>query len=88
LSLAGVLQGCDVPWDVNDDGVVNMVDIQLVADHWRAPLGDPNYVSDYDLNSDQIINVVDIMLVASRWHTAEGNEDYEPDYDLNGNGKI
>ena len=67
VSLAGVLQGCDVPWDVNDDGVVNMVDIQLVAERWRARLGDPNYVADYDLNSDQVINVVDIMLVAVHW---------------------
>jgi len=66
-SLAGVLQGCDVPWDVNDDGGVNMVDIQLVADRWRAGLGDPNYVAAYDLNNDQIINVVDIMLVAVHW---------------------
>jgi len=55
--------------DVNGDGVINVVDIQLVAARWRTAVGDPGYVPAYDVNGDGMINVIDIQLVAAKWHT-------------------
>ncbi len=55
--------------DVNGDGVINVVDIQLVAAHWNTAAGDPDYDALYDINADSRINIVDIQLVASKWGT-------------------
>lgn len=57
--------------DVNDDGNVNVIDIQLVASRWGYNQGDQGYRADYDVNDegagDGVINIVDIQLVASEW---------------------
>jgi len=57
--------------DVNDDGSVNVIDIQLVAGRWGYSQGDPSYRPDYDVNDegtgDGVINIIDIQLVASQW---------------------
>jgi len=47
--------------DVNDDGVVNIFDINLVSSHWNetGPLG--------DANNDTIVNIFDINLISSHW---------------------
>jgi len=55
--------------DVNGDGVINIVDIQLVAARWNTAEGDPDYDPLYDINEDGVINIVDIQLVAAKWHT-------------------
>jgi len=61
------LQGCGLPEDVNNDGVVDVADIQLVASRWRTSQGEPNYVPAYDLDGDGDIDIVDIMRVSSHW---------------------
>jgi len=61
-----VTEGCRE--DVNGDGVIDIVDIQLVAARWNTAVGDPDYDPLYDINEDGVINVVDIQRVASRWH--------------------
>jgi len=61
------LQGCELPEDVNNDGVVNLVDVQLVASRWRARQGEANYIPAYDLDSDGDIDIVDIMRVSGHW---------------------
>jgi hypothetical protein len=55
--------------DVNGDGVINIVDIQLVAARWNTAEGDPDYDPVYDMNEDGRINIVDIQRVAAKWNT-------------------
>jgi hypothetical protein len=56
-----------LPGDVNDDCVVDIVDIMLVAVRWGTRVGDANYDPYYDLDHDGDIDVVDIMEVAAHW---------------------
>jgi hypothetical protein len=56
------LQGCvytykPIPGDVNMDGVVNVLDLQLVAADYGSS-------TTYDLNRDSKVNLLDIVLVA------------------------
>jgi hypothetical protein len=55
--------------DVNGDGTINIVDIQLVAARWNTTEGDSNYDPVYDMNEDGRINIVDIQRVAAKWNT-------------------
>jgi hypothetical protein len=64
------------PGDLNQDCVVDIDDIMLVASRWRTscanpnPDGDPetpNYDPQYDLDEDCDIDIVDIMLVVVHW---------------------
>jgi len=52
-----------IPGDVNDDGVVNGLDISLIAGHWlqtgASVLG--------DANGDGVVNGLDIGLISSNW---------------------
>ena len=59
--------------DVNHDGAVDIVDIQVVAVHWNAQLGDANFSADLDVDSDGDIDLADAMLVARRWGTSCSN---------------
>jgi len=58
--------------DVDNDGDVDIIDIQLVASHWNSQLGDADYDPIYDLDNegegDGDIDVIDIQLVASWWN--------------------
>jgi len=61
LSLGSPATG--IPGDVNNDGVVNAVDVQLVI---NAALGiaiDPAY--EPDINGDGVVNAVDVQLVTN-----------------------
>ena len=53
--------------DVDCNGVVNVVDIQLVAARWNTSSGNPLFHARYDLNGDNAIDVADIVVVAGRW---------------------
>jgi hypothetical protein len=64
------------PGDLNQDCVVDVDDIMLVASRWRTscanpnPDGDPNtpnYDPLYDLDEDCNMDIVDIMLVVIHW---------------------
>ena len=74
--LTGLLQGCGMPWDVDEDGVVDVEDIMAVAARWRTSEANPdpddnpdtpNYEAKYDLDGDKDIDIVDIMLVVAHW---------------------
>jgi len=52
--------------DVNGDGVINIVDIQLVASRWNDP---DRYNPRYDIDDNGRINIVDIQRVAAKWNT-------------------
>jgi len=58
--------------DVDNDGDVDIIDIQLVAARWNTQLGDDDYDPIYDLDNegegDGYIDIIDIQLVASWWN--------------------
>lgn len=59
-------------FDFNGNDVVDVADIQQVANRWSARYGNPNpdwppYNSLYDIDGDDDIDIVDIMLVAAQW---------------------
>ena len=45
-----------IPWDINEDGVVNILDLTFVASHFGE--------NSPDLNGDGIVNILDLTLVA------------------------
>ena len=47
--------------DVNSDGLVNLLDLTLIASHYGRPGKSPT-----DVNEDGIVNIVDMLLVAGR----------------------
>ncbi len=53
------------PGDSNFDGVVNGLDISLIASNWLKT--DPNNLGAGDVNGDGVVNGLDISLVASHW---------------------
>ena len=59
--------------DVNEDGVVNILDLVLVATAFGEPL-DRNAAQNPDVNRDGIINIFDLVRVANRFgETAEND---------------
>jgi hypothetical protein len=52
--------------DLNDDDVIDVGDVQVVAGRANQSVGDPNYVPEYDLNNDGVINDEDVTLVTDR----------------------
>ena len=52
-----------VPGDANNDGIVNGLDINLVASHWLQAGGSPLG----DANADNVVNGLDINLMATNW---------------------
>lgn len=50
--------------DVNNDHVVNIVDVSLVACSYNSHLGEENWNIVCDLNNDEVIDILDITLVA------------------------
>ena len=51
------------PWDVNDDGTVNIQDLVLVANE----LGESGEDLKGDLNGDGTVNIQDLVIVASHF---------------------
>ena len=57
-----------LPWDINEDGRVNILDIVLVA----QDLGKPSSVnSRTDVNGDETVNILDLVLVAQHMGETE-----------------
>ena len=53
--------------DVNDDGVVDMKDLNMIAGAYRTIVGDPGYVPNLDLNQDGIISLRDLLIAAQEF---------------------
>ena len=68
ISLPVTTQGAEIAeppkpaWDVNKDGVVNILDLTLVASRF-GETGDV----DADVNEDGVVNILDLTLVASHF---------------------
>ncbi len=55
--------------DLNNDGVVNMADVILLAKAFGSVNGDSKYDTSYDLNNDGAINMSDVIVIASRFNS-------------------
>lgn len=53
-----------LPTDLNSDGVVNIVDLSMVAKAFGSSFGQPRWNQAADLNKDGVIDIRDISLVA------------------------
>jgi endo-1,4-beta-mannosidase len=53
--------------DVNQNGVVDVFDVFLIAKAWDFELGGPGYNSDADLNDDGLINAQDLDILNTRY---------------------
>lgn len=53
--------------DVNSDGIVNLIDLRIVARAFGSKSGDPNWDLRADLKCDGIINVFDLVLVSRNY---------------------
>lgn len=52
--------------DLNDDGLIDVADLQAVAGRTGQAAGDPNFVMEFDLNNDGVIGGEDVTLVTER----------------------
>ncbi|MDP4179558.1 MAG: dockerin type I domain-containing protein [Bacillota bacterium] len=55
--------------DLNNDGVVNMSDVILLANVFNSVRGDSKYKAAYDLNNDGVINMADVIIIAGKFNT-------------------
>lgn len=55
------------PFDPDNDGEVDALDIQLVADRWNTCSGEVGYVPAYDFDENGCIDVLDLQIIASHW---------------------
>ena len=55
-----------MPEDVNGDGQINCLDLDIVKVHLGATRGQANYLPAADVNNDGVINVLDMALVAQK----------------------
>ena len=60
---AEILEPPKTPWDVNNDGRVNILDLTFVASHF----GEENPPPEADVNGDGKVNILDLTLVASHF---------------------
>jgi PKD repeat protein len=50
--------------DLNHDGIVNILDITIVAKAYGSTPGDPNWDANADSDNNSVINILDISMVA------------------------
>jgi hypothetical protein len=51
------------------DGYIHIDDVQVMAYHWGAELGEPLYGAIYDLNSNATVDIVDVQTISGRWNS-------------------
>lgn len=51
--------------DVNNDGIIDILDVVKVAGVYGTIQGEPQFRSESDLNKDGVIDIIDIVMVAS-----------------------
>ncbi|KNY25207.1 CotH kinase family protein [Pseudobacteroides cellulosolvens] len=55
--------------DLNNDGIVNMADIILIATTFNSVTGNEKYNKAYDLSNDGSINMLDVIIMAKKFNT-------------------
>lgn len=53
--------------DVSADGLVNIIDLSMIARAFNTYPGHPKWNSNVDINEDKVINIIDINLVATEY---------------------
>jgi hypothetical protein len=53
--------------DVDKDGSVRLLDLEIVAKAYGSTPGDPNWNPDADVNKDGVVNLLDLMMVAGEY---------------------
>jgi hypothetical protein len=53
--------------DVNHDGIVNMMDLYLIAEAYGSGPRDPNWNPHCDVNGDGLINMMDLYIAATHY---------------------
>jgi len=59
--------------DIDGDGDVDAIDIQLVAACWNTKVGDAGYKAECDVDNDGDVDAIDIQLVAGWWNKDIGS---------------
>lgn len=52
------------PWDVDGNGLVNMIDLYIVALHYGETPEDPNWDPRADVDGNNLVNMIDLYIVA------------------------
>ena len=63
ITITTTIEPPPTPWDVNDDGIVNIQDLVLVA----GQFGESGKGLKGDVNGDEIVNIQDLVLVAAHF---------------------
>lgn len=53
--------------DVNRDGIINLIDLEIIAEAYDSQPGDPNWCPRCDLNDDGLIDLTDIEIAGSNF---------------------
>ncbi len=53
--------------DLNMDGVVNIIDVAILAAHYATTAGSPNFLPAADLDRDGVINIIDLAILANNY---------------------
>jgi len=61
---------CVLVGDFDNDGDVDITDVQAVAFRWNTTVGDENYDALYDLDNDGDIDITDVQTVAFNWNSS------------------
>ena len=67
ISHGGDFMPLVTPWDVNGDGIVNILDMIMIGQHFGLSEGDENFDERADINKDGIINSLDMIIVGQNW---------------------
>lgn len=54
--------------DINNDGLIDVTDVILVAGAWGTASGQPGYQTQLDMNQDGVIDIYDVQYVAGRFY--------------------
>jgi len=55
------------PWDVNQDGVVNLIDLVTLAMHYGENGASPNWNPAADINDNGVVDLLDLVLLAKHY---------------------
>ena len=65
--IGGLYRYRPIPGDMNSNGVVNIMDLAMVARAYGTRPGDPKWNELVDLNHDNLINILDLIPVARNY---------------------
>jgi hypothetical protein len=67
LSVIEVFLKSPLPGDINNDGIVDVLDAIALATAYHARKGDPNWNPTADLNNDGVIDIFDAIILANNF---------------------